>query len=90
MHMVINTISKSLFVSQVELVVKALDYVMSLNLPELPLEKDYTDALKGFEAARLGELHRLALFFPDCLLVSKLVSSCCYVNLANDDSGCLW
>jgi len=90
MNMVIRTIFKSHFVSQTEQVVKVLDYFMGLELPELPLEKDYTDALKAFEGARLCELQRLASLFPDCLLVSNLISSCCHVTLADDDSGCNW
>lgn len=71
-HMVVNTLCKTLLKGQPELVVKVLDYVMSLNLPDIPTHKEYTDSLKTFEGARLGELHRIAYTFPDYLLVSDL------------------
>lgn len=70
MHMVVNTLCKTLYKGQPELVVKILDYVMSLKMDEIPTDKAYTDSLKSFEGARLGELHRIAFTFSDYLLVS--------------------
>ena len=75
MHMVVNTLVKTLYQGQPELVIKVLEYVMSLSLPEQP-SKDYTDALKTFEGARLGELQRIAITFPDYLLVDLHIPAC--------------
>lgn len=69
MHMVVNTLVKTLYQGQPELVVKVLDYVMGLTMAEFPSQKEYTDALKTFEGARLGEMHRIAITFSDYLLV---------------------
>lgn len=86
MHMVVNTLCKTLYKGQPELVVKVLDYSMSLRLPEVPSQKDYTESLKTFEGARLGEMHRIAFSFADYLLV-KYIKVRASTSAANNTSG---
>lgn len=69
MHMVVNTLIKTLYKGQPELVVEVLDYSMTMRFPDMAEHKEYTAALKNFEGAREGEMHRIALSFPDYLLV---------------------
>lgn len=69
MHMVVNTLCKTLSRGQPDLVLKVLDYTMGLNVPKISGDTGYMDSLKGFEGARLTELQRIASSFPDRLLV---------------------
>lgn len=91
MHMVVNTLCKTLYKGQPELVVKILDYVLSLSVPEFPAQKEYMDALKNFEGARLTEVHRIAFSFADYLVVSKAETfaglCCCQLTQPGYSSG---
>lgn len=87
MHMVVNTLCKTLYKGQPELVVKILDYVLSLSVPEFPAQKEYMDALKNFEGARLTEVHRIAFSFADYLVVSRtktFAGLCCQLTQQQD------
>jgi len=66
-HIAVNVLVKTLQ-GQPELVVKILDYCLSLQYPDDGSNKDYSAAVKNFQGARLGEMQRLAMSFPDYLL----------------------
>ncbi|GAB7356132.1 hypothetical protein MBLNU459_g6730t1 [Dothideomycetes sp. NU459] len=67
MHMVVNVLTRTLQ-GQPELVVKILDYILSMQFVEEPSQKEYADAVRSFQGARLGEIQRIAMTFPDYLL----------------------
>jgi exportin-5 len=66
-HIAVNVLVKTLQ-GQPELVVKILDYCLSLEYTDDPSNKDYSAAVKNFQGARLGEMQRIAMSFPDYLL----------------------
>lgn len=66
-HIAVNVLVKTLQ-GQPELVVKILDYCLSLQYPDDGSNKDYSAAVKNFQGARLGEMQRIAMSFPDYLL----------------------
>ncbi|KAI4855273.1 hypothetical protein E4T45_03292 [Aureobasidium sp. EXF-8846] len=66
-HIAVNVLVKTLQ-GQPELVVKILDYCLSLQYTDDPSNKDYSAAVKNFQGARLGEMQRIAMSFPDYLL----------------------
>jgi exportin-5 len=66
-HIAVNVLVKTLQ-GQPELVVKILDYCLSLQYADDPSNKDYSAAVKNFQGARLGEMQRIAMSFPDYLL----------------------
>lgn len=66
-HIAVNVLVKTLQ-GQPELVVKLLDYCLSLQYDDDGSNKDYSAALKNFQGARLGEMQRIAMSFPDYLL----------------------
>jgi exportin-5 len=66
-HIAVNVLVKTLQ-GQPELVVKILDYCLSLQYADDPTNKDYSAAVKNFQGARLGEMQRIAMSFPDYLL----------------------
>jgi exportin-5 len=66
-HIAVNVLVKTLQ-GQPELVVKILDYCLSLEYADDPSNKDYSAAVKNFQGARLGEMQRIAMSFPDYLL----------------------
>ncbi|KAI5196351.1 hypothetical protein E4T39_07845 [Aureobasidium subglaciale] len=66
-HIAVNVLVKTLQ-GQPELVVKILDYCLSLQYPDDGSNKEYSAAVKGFQGARLGEMQRIAMSFPDYLL----------------------
>jgi exportin-5 len=67
MHIAVNVLVKTLQ-GQPELVVKILDYCLSLDYTDDGSNKDYSAAVKSFQGARLGEMQRIAMSFPDYLL----------------------
>lgn len=66
-HIAVNVLVKTLQ-GQPELVVKILDYCLSLQYSDDGSNKDYSAAVKNFQGARLGEMQRIAMSFPDYLL----------------------
>lgn len=67
MHIAVNVLVKTLQ-GQPELVVKILDYCLSLQYTDDTSNKDYSAAVKNFQGARLGEIQRIAMSYPDYLL----------------------
>lgn len=68
MYMMVNVLTRTLQ-GQPEVVVKILDHILSTQFMEESSQKEYSDAVKSFEGARLGEIQRIAMAFPDYLLV---------------------
>ena len=68
MHIVVNVLIKTLQ-GQPELVVKVLDYCLSLQYTDNSSNRDYSAAVKSFQGARLSEIQRVAMSFPDYLRV---------------------
>lgn len=64
----VNVLTRALQ-GQPELVVKMLDYILSIQFAAESSQKDYSDAVRSFQGARLGEIQRIAMVFPDYLLV---------------------
>ena len=64
---------------------KVFDYILDTRCPADPAYAAYTDAVADLQAFSLHQLQRLAMRFPDYLIVSGASGMLCRVLISSDN-----